>query len=148
MEYGDTKAEASRIVAAAGLTGELETTLICPTAIIGPWDFHGGLFTKMIGTIPQKGIPATIPGGFDFVDVRDVAGAALAAVERGRSGRILPDFRGVPEHRRFSLPAGGNQRIEFPPSDTAIMAGRRGRGDQRVLEQAHREWKCPSPADR
>lgn len=86
MEYGNTKADASRLVAAAGLSGDLETVLICPTGIIGPWDFRGGLFTTMIKRFLEGKIPAAIPGGFDFVDVRDVAGATLAAIERGRSG--------------------------------------------------------------
>jgi dihydroflavonol-4-reductase len=86
MEYGETKADASRLVTAAGLSGELETVLICPTGIIGPWDYKGGIFTKMIKQFLAGRIPATIPGGFDFVDVRDVAGAVLAAVEKGRSG--------------------------------------------------------------
>ncbi len=88
MEYGDTKADASRLVTAAGLSGELETVLICPTGIIGPWDFRGGVFTKMIQRLLAGKIPAAVPGGFDFVDVRDVAGAVLAAVEKGRSGEV------------------------------------------------------------
>lgn len=86
MEYGNTKADASRLVAAAGMSGNLETVLICPTGIIGPWDFRGGLFTSMIKRFLAGGIPAAIPGGFDFVDVRDVAGAVLSAAEKGKSG--------------------------------------------------------------
>jgi dihydroflavonol-4-reductase len=86
MEYGNTKADASRLVASAGLAGELETVMICPTGIIGPWDFKSGLFTSMIKRFLAGRIPAAIPGGFDFVDVRDVAGAVLAAADKGHSG--------------------------------------------------------------
>ena len=119
MEYGNTKADASRLVAAAGLTGNLETVLICPTGIIGPWDFRGGLFTSMIKRFLDGRIPATVPGGFDFVDVRDVAGAVLAAGRRGRSGEaylVSGSYLSVAElfgelekvsgvyHRRMNLP--------------------------------------------
>ena len=86
MEYGETKAEASRMVVAAGFHGDIETILICPSGIIGPWDFLRGLFTTMIGNYLNSKLPALIHGGFDFVDVRDVAGAAIAAGKRGRSG--------------------------------------------------------------
>ncbi len=119
MEYGRTKADASRLVTAAGLSGDLETILICPTGIIGPWDFRGGLFTNMIKRFLDGKIPAAVPGGFDFVDVRDVAGAALAAVKKGRSGETylssgkyisiaelfstLEKVSGI-YHRRFTLP--------------------------------------------
>ena len=119
MEYGNTKADASRLVAAAGLTGEIETVLICPTGIIGPWDFRSGLFTSMIKRFLDGRIPAAVPGGFNFVDVRDVAGAVLAAAERGRSGetylasgsylsiaelfRELENVSGI-YHRRMDLP--------------------------------------------
>ena len=88
MEYGNTKADASRLVTAAGLSGELETILICPSGIIGPWDFRSGVFTNLIKRFLAGKIPAGIPGGFDFVDVRDVAGAVLAAIEKGRSGEL------------------------------------------------------------
>jgi dihydroflavonol-4-reductase len=40
----------------------------------------------MIRRFLKGRIPVMIPGGFDYVDVRDVAGAVLAAADRGRSG--------------------------------------------------------------
>jgi len=86
MDYGESKAEASRLAAAAGLSGELETVLIAPTAIVGPWDYQDGPLTTMIRRFLAGKIPAALPGGFDYVDVRDVAGAVLAAADRGRSG--------------------------------------------------------------
>ncbi len=86
MDYGNTKAEASRLVSAAGMSGELETILICPTTIIGPWDFRNGYFTTMINRFLHGRMPGAIHGGMDFVDVRDVAGAVLAATQKGRSG--------------------------------------------------------------
>jgi dihydroflavonol-4-reductase len=127
MEYGDTKAEASRMVAAAGLEGGLETVLLCPTAVIGPWDFHGGLFTKMIRKILDKGIPAVISGGFDFVDVRDVASAALAALKKGRSGEsylISGEYRSIAYFlSRLGTLSGKNSRPLTLPSWLAALTG-------------------------
>ena len=88
MEYGDTKAEATRLVVEAGRSGALETVSLCPTGIIGPWDYKGGLFTTMIKRFLAGRMPASIPGGFDFVDVRDAAGGVLSAIDRGRSGEM------------------------------------------------------------
>lgn len=105
MEYGETKAEASRIVAEAGTAVTAgkegpETVLICPTGIMGPWDFGNGLTTKMIRKYLAGRIPASVPGGFDYVDVRDVAGATLsAAAGRGRSGEaylVTGEYLDVP----------------------------------------------------
>ncbi len=94
MEYGETKAQASKVVAAAGAAAAAggdgpETVLICPTAIVGPFDPGKGLSTTMIERYIAGKIPASLPGGFDYVDVRDVAGAAMAAAAgMGRSGEI------------------------------------------------------------
>ncbi len=86
LDYGNTKADASRLAVAAGFQGELETVIICPTGIIGPWDYNRGLFTTMLTAYFHRKLPCLIPGGFDFVDVRDVAGAVISAAHKGRSG--------------------------------------------------------------
>ena len=88
MEYGNTKAEATGLVVDAGLRRSPETVSLCPTSIIGPWDYKDGLFTTMIRRFLAGKMPAAIPGGFDFVDVRDAAAGVIAAVERGRTGEM------------------------------------------------------------
>jgi len=86
MDYGETKAEACRRVTAMGLSGNLETVIVCPTSIVGPWDYQNGLITSMLRRMVKGHMPAYLTGGFDYVDVRDTAGAILAAGEKGRSG--------------------------------------------------------------
>ena len=85
-DYGKTKAEASLLVSTAGTNGTLETILICPTTIIGPWDFRNGYFTTMTHRFLRRRMPGSLHGGIDFVDVRDVAGAVMAATRKGRTG--------------------------------------------------------------
>lgn len=64
----------------------LDVVVVCPSAVVGPYDFKrspmGDLFTRLyLGKLP-----ALVDGGFDFVDARDVAKGAIAACEKGEKG--------------------------------------------------------------
>jgi len=63
----------------------LDAVVLCPTAVFGPGDVHltvGGLLIAV-----ARGLAiAWLPGEINVVDVRDVAAAHIAAVERGRRG--------------------------------------------------------------
>ena len=65
---------------------DLETVVINPTAVIGPGDFKPSLTGSAILRLYKGIIPALIPGGYDWVDVRDVCGAAIKAMECGVPG--------------------------------------------------------------
>src|SRR5690606_13362461 len=41
---------------------------------------------QLLGDLAGGKLPALLDGGFDFVDVRDVADGTIAAAERGRTG--------------------------------------------------------------
>jgi dihydroflavonol-4-reductase len=64
----------------------VDAIIINPTSILGPNDFKpslmGGVLLKMV----KRQMPAIIKGGYDWVDVRDVCDATLAAIEKGRKG--------------------------------------------------------------
>ncbi len=76
--YPRSKARADQIVRDAAADG-LDAVILYPTGIIGPFDFRVGATSELfIGLVGRK-FPATVEGGFDWVDVRDVAhGATLA----------------------------------------------------------------------
>ena len=83
--YGRTKAEGERLVLeAAG--GGLDVVILTPTAMVGPYDFKPSHLGRGLLDLYHNRLPALVPGGFNWVDVRDVAEAALAAACRGRSG--------------------------------------------------------------
>ncbi|MBN2553572.1 MAG: NAD-dependent epimerase/dehydratase family protein [Spirochaetales bacterium] len=83
--YGRTKAEAERLVLeAAG--GGLDAVILTPTAMVGPYDFKPSHLGRALLDLYHDRLPALVPGGFNWVDVRDVAEAALAAAGRGGSG--------------------------------------------------------------
>ena len=82
--YALSKAQAEREVLAA--REGLEVVVINPTAIIGPLDFRPSLLGRAIVAMARGWLPMLVDGGFDWVDVRDVAAAAAAAV-RAPAGR-------------------------------------------------------------
>ena len=80
-----SKSEAEKEIA-KGLAQGLGTIIINPTAIIGPHDFQPSLMGKGLIALYNRKVPAIVAGGFDFVDVRDVAKTVITAIEKGRSG--------------------------------------------------------------
>lgn len=97
--YAKTKAEATQIVLDAAKDG-LDATVIHPSGIIGPNDYGNGHLTQMIIDYLNGSLTAAVQGGYDFVDVRDVANGVIAATERGKKGEcyILSNrYVGVPE---------------------------------------------------
>ena len=83
--YAKTKAEATQAVLDAAKDG-LNAVVVHPSGIIGPNDPSGNHLVQMITDYIRKRLPACVNGGYDFVDVRDVAEGCLAAAEKGRAG--------------------------------------------------------------
>ncbi|MBO9731308.1 MAG: NAD-dependent epimerase/dehydratase family protein [Chitinophaga sp.] len=65
----------------------MEVLALAPTAVMGPYDQQPSLIGKAIVNIYNGNIPALFPGGVDFVDVRDVAGAIVSALTKGTPGQ-------------------------------------------------------------
>jgi len=83
--YDRSKAAAERLVMEAARSGQ-DALVLSPTAIIGPDDAEPSLIGRAVADLYNHRIPALVPGGYDWVDVRDVVAAALTAIERGRTG--------------------------------------------------------------
>ncbi len=83
--YDQSKARAEREVL-AGVERGLDAVILNPTAVLGPFDFQPSRMGRVLRALRRGDLPALVPGGFDWVDARDVAAAALSAAERGRSG--------------------------------------------------------------
>jgi dihydroflavonol-4-reductase len=83
--YGRSKAEGALAVAEAARSGQ-DAVLVLPVAVIGPFDYRLSAMGELIALFARRRLPAIVDGGYDFVDVRDVALAQLSACERGRSG--------------------------------------------------------------
>lgn len=83
--YAKTKAAASNLVLDSARDG-LSAVIVHPSGIIGPNDYGRGFLAQLIENYVSGTVVACVRGGYDFVDVRDVAQGALLAAEKGRSG--------------------------------------------------------------
>lgn len=81
-DYDYSKARAERLVRQNDCK-TLATRIIYPTAVLGPNDYNGSLFGQAILKMAHGRLPALVSGGFDWVDVRDVAWGAVEAAEKG-----------------------------------------------------------------
>lgn len=84
--YGKTKAMASQIVMDAARSGKLRATLVFPSGLCGPFDYATGYVTQLLLDCAKNRLPAGIEGGYDFIDVRDVAEGVVLACEKGADG--------------------------------------------------------------
>ncbi len=89
--YNRSKALGEREVL-AGVARGLDAVIVNPTGVIGPHDWKPSRMGRVVLALAQGRMPALVDGGFDFVDARDVARAAIAAWRRGRCGEryLLP----------------------------------------------------------
>lgn len=83
--YAKTKAIASQLVQDAHREG-MDTVIVHPSGIVGPEDPCRGHMTELIEGILSRKISAIVEGGYDFVDVRDVAKGVVSALDYGLSG--------------------------------------------------------------
>jgi dihydroflavonol-4-reductase len=120
LEYGMTKALATRAVLDAAAEG-YDAVVAYPTAIVGPYDFRLSPMGRLVRDFARRALPAYVDGGFDFVDVRDVAAGLLLVARRGKRGEgyllsghyieiadlmeLLEEITGV-RKPRLDIPAG------------------------------------------
>ena len=83
--YDSSKARASLEVQKAA-AGGLDAVIVCPTAVTGPYDFHGSETGRAIRLYMRPGLKFHVDGAYDFIDVRDAAHGFILAAEKGRSG--------------------------------------------------------------
>jgi dihydroflavonol-4-reductase len=83
--YEITKSRAEKIVLEA-TKSNLDAVVINPTAVVGPNDFKPSLVGTVLIRLYNKSLPALVPGGYNWVDVRDIVQGAIAAMDKGRKG--------------------------------------------------------------
>jgi len=116
MPYDYSKAVAEQAVLDAVDHG-LDAVIVNPTGVIGPWDWKPSFIGNFSLSICRGKIPMLVKGGFNWVDVRDVAFGANRAGEVGRAGE------------RYIL---GN--VWAPVTDLVeMLAGISGRARKRVV---------------
>lgn len=85
--YAQTKAEASQSVWHAFLNDQLPVSIVYPSGFIGPHDPGQGYTSMMIREAMHQRMNIWFHGGYDFVDVRDVAAAIITIAEKNLIGK-------------------------------------------------------------
>lgn len=83
--YAKTKAAATALVLRAARKG-LNASVVHPSGIFGPFDPGHGHLTQLVIDYCKGSLTAGVKGGYDFVDVRDVADGVLACCNLGKRG--------------------------------------------------------------
>jgi len=105
LAYDRSKAGAEAVVQEFVSRG-LDVVTMNPTAIIGPADYRPSRTGELFIALHEGTLPSLVDGGFDWVDVRDVVAASIAAIEHGRTGeryilsvhwRSMADLAGIAE---------------------------------------------------
>lgn len=84
--YAKTKAEATKLVLEYVNKG-LDAVVVHPSGILGPYNTSASNhLVQLIESYANNKLPAYVPGGYDFVDVRDVAMGCISALRKGKTG--------------------------------------------------------------
>jgi len=83
--YAKTKAEATKLVL-DNLGKGLNAIVVHPSGICGPFDYGKGHSTALVIDYYKGKLTSAVGGGYDFVDVRDVAKGILACCHLGEIG--------------------------------------------------------------
>lgn len=83
--YAKSKTIATRYLLEKCKQG-LDACVVYPSGIIGPYDYKGSNVGQVICDHMNHKLFAYVKGGYNFVDVRDVADGVIAAAQNGRVG--------------------------------------------------------------
>lgn len=115
FDYDQSKVKGEEMVYAASQNG-LHTVTLNPTAVLGPDDHKPSQLGRAIVQYYRGNIPATLDGGYNFVDVRDIADATIQAIRKGRSGHryiISGNWKSIQELGQAIHRSGGRKPPMF-----------------------------------
>ncbi len=84
--YARTKSIADGIVIDAAKNRSLNASILMFASVLGPGDYGCGHMSQMFVSYAEGRLPASIKGGYNDFDIRDVAQVLPAIVEKTRSG--------------------------------------------------------------
>ena len=86
--YDYSKACGEQVIMDAIRSKFIEGCILRPSSVIGPFDFKPSEMGKAFLNFYNQTVPILPPGGYNFVDVRDVAGTIINAMDKGANGEI------------------------------------------------------------
>src|SRR5690606_33606450 len=86
--YDFSKSTGEQIVLKAVKENLLDAVIIRPSSVIGLYDFKPSEIGKALLDFYNQKIPMLPPGGYNFIDVRDISKSIVTAIEKGKKGEI------------------------------------------------------------
>lgn len=83
--YAKSKAEATNYILNSN-SQDLEVIIVHPSGVIGPYEYIKSNMGQLIIDCANGRMKATLKGGYNFVDVRDVSNGIILAAEKGKPG--------------------------------------------------------------
>lgn len=110
-----------------GIDLGLDAAILNPTSVVGPYDGAPSAMGQVFLNLYHRQLPALVMGGYDWVDVRDVAAATIAAETQARCGEnylVSGRWHAMRELARLAEQATGvaAPRMQFPVSLARLWA--------------------------
>ena len=84
--YNCSKWRGQQAVLEVGKNTDLDVVVVNPCGVVGPFDYKASRMGKFFRMFARGKVMKPGPGGFNWVDVRDVVAGALLAMEKGTPG--------------------------------------------------------------
>jgi len=88
FSYDWSKAVSEQLVLKDVKDKGLDAFILRPTSIVGPPDYRPSYFGQTIKDLALSNMPITIQGGYNLVDVRDVAQTIINSITLGSAGAV------------------------------------------------------------
>ncbi len=85
LDYERSKARSEKWVLEQN-SDSFNVVVLNPTSVIGPEDHQPSLMGELLQMSYEGKIPGVIPGGYDWVDVRDIVNGIISSIDLGESG--------------------------------------------------------------
>lgn len=145
IAYMESKRQAMELVRHYTAARGLDTTIVCPTFLIGPYDARPSS-GELIRQFVNRRMRVTSPGGRNFAHAGDAARAMVSALERGRTGQSYILGGENLSYKAFFARVAKVVGMEPPrfvaPKPVLLLAGAAGSGYERLSgRKALLNWK-------
>lgn len=86
--YDFSKSTGEQLILEYFKSGKLSGFVVRPSSVIGPFDFRPSEIGKALLDFYHQKIPVLPPGGYNFIDVRDISETIASSLDKGRDGEI------------------------------------------------------------
>ncbi|MCB0481279.1 MAG: NAD-dependent epimerase/dehydratase family protein [Flavobacteriales bacterium] len=86
--YDFSKATGEQLVLNNSKNKDIEVVVVRPSCVVGPYDFKPSKMGGALYDFSRQKLPIVPHGGYDIVDVREVANSACNAIANGKNGEV------------------------------------------------------------